>query len=229
MSNLDELCYLSVQVHCRSTDFGAPSSPNEPPWNPPLLMGFKACKSDPSSPAQASASSPNRGRSHPASRIAAPKSHQPSHPTSLSSSVRQQPTASSRRRANLGSHGRARRRRPIQRSAVSQDPDLGRNRTPPDQHQPNPSASGSSTHLEQTHDPAPSQAGPHQQSKPPSGHDLVFHKAAMEPTLRSSSSKFQTRGTPHQRRDRTFFISMDRLPQIGSKCTHSEVDFFGQE
>ncbi|KAL6004037.1 hypothetical protein ACLOJK_004583, partial [Asimina triloba] len=33
-------------VHCRSTDFSALSSPNEPPWNPPLLMGFKACKSD---------------------------------------------------------------------------------------------------------------------------------------------------------------------------------------
>ncbi|KAL5997546.1 hypothetical protein ACLOJK_008476 [Asimina triloba] len=152
----------------------------------------------------------------PASRIAAPELHQPSHPTSLSSSVRQQPTASSRRRANLGSH-------------VSQDPDLGRNRTPLDQHQPNSSASGSSTHLEQTHNPAPSQAGPHQQSKLPSGHDLVFHKAAMEPTLRSSSSKFQTRGTPHQRRDRTFFISMDRLPQIGNRRTHNEVDFSGQE
>ncbi|KAL5980059.1 hypothetical protein ACLOJK_036526 [Asimina triloba] len=34
---------------------------------------------------------------------------------------------------SIDSHGRVRSRRPIQRSAVSQDPDLGRNRTPPDQ------------------------------------------------------------------------------------------------
>ncbi|KAL6009390.1 hypothetical protein ACLOJK_022619 [Asimina triloba] len=39
---------------------GAPSSPNEPSWNPPLLMGFKACKSDPSSPAIPKSSNPKQ-------------------------------------------------------------------------------------------------------------------------------------------------------------------------